>query len=253
MEGFMQQIFVREGDIVNGRILVTGEDANHLGRAIRLKAGERIRVSTDQERNFICQAISFESNTLTLQIVEETEDTEALNPIILFQAIPKGSRMETVIEKAVELGASQIIPVEMKYCVVKLDDKKKENRIQRWQKIADGAAKQSKRSKMPKVGPVLSFKEAADRLLSLDISLVPYENAQGAAYTMELLRKVEPGQTIGILIGPEGGFAAEEIAYLRESKKAEIISLGHRILRTDTAAIASMTLVMMASEEKSVL
>lgn len=245
----MQQIFVREEDIEDGRIRVTGEDANHLGRAIRLKAGEKIRVSTDAERNFICEAVSFDSDALTLQILEESEDTEPANRIILFQAIPKGSRMETVIEKAVELGASEIIPVDMKYCVVRLDEKKKESRVQRWQKIADGAARQSKRSQMPKVGPVLSFREAADRLLSLDISLVPYENAQGAAYTMELLRKIKPGQSVGILIGPEGGFAPEEIDYVRDSKKAEVISLGHRILRTDTAAIASMTLVMMASEE----
>ncbi|MDD6667105.1 MAG: RsmE family RNA methyltransferase [Lachnospiraceae bacterium] len=245
----MQQIFVREEDIEDGRIRVTGEDANHLGRAIRLKVGEKIRVSTDAERNFICEAVSFDSDALTLQILEESEDTEPANRIILFQAIPKGSRMETVIEKAVELGASEIIPVDMKYCVVRLDEKKKESRVQRWQKIADGAARQSKRSQMPKVGPVLSFREAADRLLSLDISLVPYENAQGAAYTMELLRKIKPGQSVGILIGPEGGFAPEEIDYVRDSKKAEVISLGHRILRTDTAAIASMTLVMMASEE----
>ena len=245
----MQQIFVREEDIEDGRIRVTGEDANHLGRAIRLKAGEKIRVSTDAERNFICEAVSFDSDALSLQILEESEDTEPANRIILFQAIPKGSRMETVIEKAVELGASEIIPVDMKYCVVRLDEKKRENRVQRWQKIADGAARQSKRSQLPKVGPVLSFREAADRLLSLDISLVPYENAQGAAYTMELLRKIKPGQSVGILIGPEGGFAPEEIDYLRDSKKAEVISLGHRILRTDTAAIATMTLVMMASEE----
>lgn len=247
----MQQIFVREEDIEDGRIRVTGEDANHLGRAIRLKAGEKIRVSTDAERNFICEAVSFDSDALTLQILEESEDTEPANKIILFQAIPKGSRMETVIEKAVELGASEIIPVDMKYCVVRLDEKKKASRVQRWQKIADGAARQSKRSQMPKVGPVLSFREAADQLQSLDISLVPYENAQGAAYTMELLRKIKPGQSVGILIGPEGGFAPEEIDYLRDSKKAEVISLGHRILRTDTAAIATMTLVMMASEEAS--
>lgn len=247
----MQQIFVREEDIEDGRIRVTGEDAYHLGRAIRLKAGEKIRVSTDAERNFICEAVSFDSDALTLQILEESEDTEPANRIILFQAIPKGSRMETVIEKAVELGASEIIPVDMKYCVVRLDDKKKEARVRRWQKIADGAARQSKRSQMPKVGPVLSFREAADQLQSLDISLVPYENAQGAAYTMELLRKIKPGQSVGILIGPEGGFAPEEIDYLRDSKKAEVISLGHRILRTDTAAIATMTLVMMASEEAS--
>jgi 16S rRNA (uracil1498-N3)-methyltransferase len=247
----MQQIFVREEDIEDGRIRVTGEDAYHLGRAIRLKAGEKIRVSTDAERNFICEAVSFDSDALTLQILEESEDTEPANRIILFQAIPKGSRMETVIEKAVELGASEIIPVDMKYCVVRLDEKKKASRVQRWQKIADGAARQSKRSQMPKVGPVLSFREAADQLQSLDISLVPYENAQGAAYTMELLRKIKPGQSVGILIGPEGGFAPEEIDYLRDSKKAEVISLGHRILRTDTAAIATMTLVMMASEEAS--
>ncbi len=242
----MQQIFVQEADILeDNRILVTGEDVNHLGRAIRMKAGEHLRVSTDQGRNFICEAVSFDKNTMELQIVEESADTEVSNRIVLYQAIPKGTRMETIIEKAVELGVSEIVPVDMKFCIVKLDDKKKKSKVERWQKIADSAAKQSKRSKLPIVRPVMSYK-AAGELISLDISLVPYENAQGVSHTRDVLSQVTPGKSVGVLIGPEGGFAPEEIDMVRED--CEIITLGKRILRTDTAAITSLSLVMMASE-----
>ena len=236
----MQQIFVQEADILeDNRILVTGEDANHLGRAIRMKAGERLRVSTDQGRNFICEAVS------------ESADTEVSNRIVLYQAIPKGTRMETIIEKAVELGVSEIVPVDMKFCIVKLDDKKKKSKVERWQKIADSAAKQSKRSKLPIVRPVMSYKEAVYELISLDISLVPYENAQGVSHTKDALSQVTPGKSVGVLIGPEGGFAPEEIDMVRED--CEIITLGKRILRTDTAAITSLSLVMMASEWNEII
>lgn len=248
----MQQIFAQEADILeDNRILVTGEDANHLGRAIRMKAGERLRVSTDQGRNFICEAVSFDKNTMELQIAEESADTEVSNRIVLYQAIPKGTRMETIIEKAVELGVSEIVPVDMKFCIVKLDDKKKKSKVERWQKIADSAAKQSKRSKLPIVRPVMSYKEAVYELISLDISLVPYENAQGVSHTKDVLSQVTPGKSVGVLIGPEGGFAPEEIDMVRED--CEIITLGKRILRTDTAAITSLSLVMMASEWNEII
>lgn len=242
----MQQIFIRQEDIIDNRIRVIGEDANHLGKVLRMKAGEKLRVSTDTEKNYLCEVSGFKADAVELTILEEADNTEPSVSMTLYQAIPKGDRMETVIEKAVELGISRIIPMEMKFCVVKLDDRKKANRLQRWQKIAETAARQSKRSKVPEVGPVMTFREVLLDMEGQDLNLVPYENALGMRYTKEVLESIEPGMSVAMLVGPEGGFAPEEIEAAGD--KGKIISLGKRILRTDTAAIMMAGLVMMQSE-----
>ncbi len=242
----MQQIFIREDEIIENQIRVTGEDAKHLGRVLRMKVGEKLRLSTDADRNFICEVSGFEGDDVMLSVVEESSNTEMVTHVTLFQAIPKGDRMETVIEKTVELGVARIVPVEMKYCVVKLDDKKKKSRVERWQKIADSAARQSKRSRIPEVSSIMRFQDALEEMKKLDLMIVPYENALGMRYTKEVLSEIKAGQNIGILIGPEGGFAEEEINQCREF--AKVVSLGKRILRTDTAAITAASLVMMESE-----
>ena len=157
--------------------------------------------------------------------------------------------METVIEKAVELGAREIVPVEMKHCVVRLDEKKKKSRVRRYQTIAENAARQSKRSHIPKVGDVISYREALERAKTSDICLVPYECEDGMASTEKALAKIAPGKSVSIFVGPEGGFAEEEIRAARDLGM-DVISLGRRILRTDTAAIAAMTMVMLACEKR---
>ncbi|MCI5492637.1 MAG: RsmE family RNA methyltransferase, partial [Lachnospiraceae bacterium] len=166
--------------------------------------------------------------------------------IFLFQALPKGDRMETVIEKAVELGVYEIIPVAMKYCVVKLDEKKAANKVKRWQAIAESAAKQSKRSMIPRIHDVMTYREALQYASECEVRLVPYENARGMQGTREALEEVRPGRSVSVIIGPEGGFAEEEIAAARENMQE--ISLGKRILRTDTAGICTMSLLMMRLE-----
>ena len=156
--------------------------------------------------------------------------------------------MELIIQKAVELGAYEIIPVETKRCVVKLDGKKAAKKVERWQQIAESAAKQSKRSKIPEVHTVMSFKEAVVYAKQQDMILVPYENERGMEATREALKKVKPGQSISVFIGPEGGFSEEEIEMVRE--EMEVLSLGKRILRTDTAAITVMSMLMLEIEMK---
>ena len=156
--------------------------------------------------------------------------------------------METVIEKAVELGVYEIIPVDMKYCVVKLEGKKAAQRVQKWQAQAETAAKQSKRSIIPKIHEVVSFKEALKLAENCDIRLVPYENENGMEGTRTVLEQIEPGKSISIMIGPEGGFAEEEIAKARETMQS--ISLGRRILRTDTAGICMMSMLMLQLESR---
>ena len=224
---------------------ITGDDVRHLNKVLRMQPGEVIRISTHEGDNYLGEIVSIDNEQVTLHITQEVASTELKQKIYLFQALPKGDRMETVIEKAVELGVYEIIPVEMKYCVVKLDEKKKQKKIQRYQTIAETAAKQSKRSIIPKVHDVMTYKEALEYARECDVNLVPYECKEGMAATTKALEKLPEANSVSIIIGPEGGFADEEIDMASDM---DVISLGKRILRTDTAAIASMTMVMLACE-----
>ena len=250
----MQQIFTEQDMKKGDEITVEGEDARHLAQVVRMRPGERLRVSHvfpdgGEGGSFICELTGAEKVCIRLRVLEEVPSTELDNEIVLFQAIPKGDRMETVIEKAVELGAREIVPVEMKHCVVRLDEKKKKTRVRRYQSIAENAARQSKRSRIPRVGDVISYREALERAKTSDICLVPYECEEGMAATAEAVAKIAPGKSVSIFIGPEGGFTEEEIRAARDLGM-DVISLGRRILRTDTAAIAAMTMVMLACEKR---
>ena len=232
-------------------ITVEGEDARHLAQVVRMRPGERLRVSRilpggAEGDSFLCELTGAEKTCIRLRVLEKVPSTELDNAIVLFQAIPKGDRMETVIEKAVELGAREIVPVEMKHCVVRLDEKKKKSRVRRYQTIAENAARQAKRSRIPNV---ISYREALERAKTSDICLVPYECEDGMASTEEALAKIAPGKSVSIFVGPEGGFAEEEIRAARDLGM-DVISLGRRILRTDTAAIAAMTMVMLTCEKR---
>lgn len=242
----MQQIFVDQSVKIDDTFMVEGEDARHLLQVLRMRQGEQLRVSTHEGDNYLCQIESADKGQVTLRVLEEVASTELKKRIYLFQAIPKGDRMETVIEKAVELGVYEIVPVEMKYCVVKLDDKKKASRLKRYQSIAEAAAKQSKRSSIPKIHDFMTYAEAVTYARQCDERIVPYECAEGMEATKRALAQMADAASISIMIGPEGGFADEEIEAVREDM--DVISLGSRILRTDTAAITTMSMVMLAIE-----
>ncbi len=242
----MQQVFVKESPI-DSKFYITGQDAHHLSKVVRLKPGEKLRVSVDDGTNYICEVKEFIDKDVVVSVVEQVPSTELSNKIYLFQALPKGDRMETIIEKCVELGAFEIIPVEMKNCIVKLDDKKKKSKVERYQSIAKSAAEQSKRSIIPNIHSVMSFKEAFEYAKSLDVLLLPFESKNGMQDTFDVLSRLQKGQSVGVFIGPEGGFAPTEIEMVKDS--VELISLGHRILRTDTAAICSLSMLMLKCEE----
>lgn len=242
----MQQIFVEQSVKIDDTFMVEGEDARHLLQVLRMRQGEQLRVSTHEGDNYLCQIESADKGQVTLRVLEKMASTELEKRIYLFQAIPKGDRMETVIEKAVELGVYEIVPVEMKYCVVKLDNKKKASRLKRYQSIAEAAAKQSKRSSIPKIHDFMTYAEAVAYARQCDVCIVPYECAEGMEATKRVLTKMADASSISIMIGPEGGFADEEIEAVREDM--DVISLGSRILRTDTAAITTMSMVMLAIE-----
>ncbi|SDW68562.1 16S rRNA (uracil1498-N3)-methyltransferase [Lachnospiraceae bacterium KHCPX20] len=242
----MQQVFIDEGNIKQDEVLITGQDAHHLAKVIRIRVGEVIRVSVATGKNYYATVSSVTQDMVIAKMTEEAGDTELSQKIYLFQALPKGSRMETIIEKCVELGVYEIIPVEMKYCVVKLDDKKKASKVKRYQAIAETAARQSKRSIIPQVHEVMSYDEALEYAKDCDLFLLPYENKEGMKPTKDALERVATASSIAIMIGPEGGFAEEEIK--KASGSAELISLGGRILRTDTAAITALGAVMLSAE-----
>ena len=237
----MYQFFVDDAQIGREFVTITGEDVNHIKNVLRMKAGEKIRISNQQGRDYYCEISEVTDTFVQADILNEDAAS-----IYLFQGIPKGDRMETVIEKAVELGVYEIIPVAMKYCVVKLDAKKEAAKVARWQKQAEAAAKQSKRSIIPKIHPVMSYKEAVEYAMQCDVRLVPYENERGMQGTREALSTIKAGTSVSVMIGPEGGFAEDEIAQVKDSM--QVISLGKRILRTDTAGIAVMSMLMLELE-----
>lgn len=244
----MHQFFIDDSQIGKEYITITGSDVNHIKNVLRMKTGEKIRVSSTSGQDFYCEIAEVADEFVQADILNEAASTELPSKIYLFQALPKGDRMEYVIQKAVELGVYEIIPVSMKYCVVKLDEKKAANKVKRWQAISESAAKQSKRSMIPRIHPVMNFKEAVSYAGTCDLCLVPYENERGMSATAQALKKVIPGASVSVLIGPEGGFADEEIEAVRGDM--EILSLGKRILRTDTAAICTMSMLMLELEQK---
>lgn len=243
----MFNFFIEEGNRLNNRYLISGADYNHIKNVLRMKIGDEFLVSENNVSN-LCRIESFENESVIAEIIEERfQDTSLPIKIYLFQGLPKSDKMELIIQKAVELGVEGIIPVEMNRCVVKLDDKKKKNKTERWQSIAESAAKQSKRTSIPVIYNVMTYKEAITKASELDLFIVPYECKDEMKATINALRNIKKGMSIGILIGPEGGFELNEVDAATNSG-GMTISLGKRILRTETAAITAVGMCMLYAE-----
>lgn len=247
----MYQFFVEDEQIAGEIVTITGSDVNHIRNVLRMKCGEKIRVSSVSGKNYFCKISEIGEMSVQARMCgEEAEGTELPCRIYLFQGLPKSDKMELIIQKAVELGAYAIVPVAMKNCVVKLDEKKAAGKLKRWQGIAESAAKQSKRSMVPQVMEPMSYRAAVNLAAEMDVKLVPYENERGMAATYEAIKAIQPGTSVGIFIGPEGGFTSEEIALARESGM-QPISLGKRILRTETAGFTTLAIIMYQIELQS--
>lgn len=246
----MQRFFVKPHQIEEEahRITILGSDVNHMKNVLRMRPGEEVWISSGEGREYHCTIEGYTETEAELHIlyVQET-DYELPNRIYLFQGLPKGDKMELIIQKAVELGAYSVIPVETKRCVVKLDAKKAEKKTARWQQISESGAKQSKRMLVPEVHPVMSFPAALEFAKGLDVCLIPYELAKGMEETKAVLSAIAPGQSIGIFIGPEGGFEEKEVE-AAIGAGAHPITLGHRILRTETAGLAILSVLMFQLE-----
>lgn len=243
----MYQFFVepQQIDIEAKTVIITGSDVNHIKNVLRMKIGEEIAVSNGTDgREYRCGIRAFMEDAVEceLRFIKES-GVELPSKIYLFQGLPKADKMELIVQKAVELGAYEVIPVAMKRSVVKLDGKKAAAKVTRWQGIAEAAAKQSKRGIIPQVTEVMSFKEAIAYSKRAQLRLVPYELAEGMDLTGEIIRNIRPGQDIAVFIGPEGGFDEEEIRAALEDGM-EAVTLGKRILRTETAGMTMLSILM---------
>mgnify|MGYP000351576927 CR=1 FL=1 len=248
----MHHFFVTPQQISGDKIRIEGGDVNHMKNVLRMKLHEKAEISDGESRTYLCEVEAPPHPKIRPEleeILEEMEaDTEPASKLYLFQGLPKSDKMELIVQKAVELGVYQVIPVAMKRSVVRLDDKKAAKKADRWNSIAESAAKQAGRSRIPEVTMPLSYKEALKMAEELDVTLLPYELAGGMEVTREVIRQIKSGQSVGIFIGPEGGFEPEEVD-AAVSMGAKVITLGRRILRTETAGLATLAVLMFELEQ----
>lgn len=244
----MHHFFVTKDQISKEEIKITGRDVNHIKNVLRMKVGEELLISNGEGEDYCCKISKITDTEILLDILaQEYEGTELKVELYLFQGIPKSDKMEMIIQKAVELGVYQIIPVFTQRCVIRLDEKRAESKRKRWQAIAESAAKQSRRGIIPEVKTPMNFKEAIDYAATLEETLIPYENYKDLEQTGKVIQSAGKKKTIGIFIGPEGGFEEFEVEYaIQHGMKP--ISLGRRILRTETAGIMLLSIFMFQSE-----
>ena len=245
----MHRFFVEPEQIFPEYVEILGGDVNHIRNVLRMSPGDRISVSDGLGTDYICELEQLEAGCVRGRILERKPfDVELSSRLILYQGLPKGDKMELIVQKAVELGAAEIVPVSSGRCVVKLDVKKAAARVKRWNAIAEGAAKQSKRMTVPKVHEVMTFRQALEYAAAIDVRLMPYEKAEGMEATRKGLAAIAPGQSVAVLIGPEGGFEDGEAEAAARAGFAHI-SLGRRILRTETAGLTALSILMYLLEQ----
>lgn len=245
----MYKFFVEPEQIVEDAVFITGEDVNHIVHVLRMKKGEQVLVSTSNDREYLCEITALEEEAVQLKLLDVYGSNRELPiEVTLYQALPKGDKMETVIQKMVELGAVRIVPVVTKRCVVQLDQKKAAKKVARWNAISEAAAKQSKRNKIPEVTMPMPFAEALLDAKKLEAALIPYENAEGMEQARSMVDEAAKKRSLGIFIGPEGGFTEQEMEKSQQNG-VKPISLGHRILRTETAGMMLMSVIMFATDQ----
>lgn len=245
----MYHFFVEEKQIYDNEIDLLGEDVNHCMNVLRLKVGEQIILCDQRGTDYKCSIESLTKERIRCKILSKEKSISELPvQISLYQGAPKQDKMESIIMKSVELGVYDITPVYMKRSIVKYDDKKEAKKTDRWQAIALAAAKQSKRGIIPKVYQPLTFQELMKELSDFDLILVPYENQKGMDETRNVIQSIRSGYRIAVVIGPEGGFDESEIRDVQQLD-ARIITLGNRILRTETASPAILAMITYQIEE----
>jgi len=245
----MYHFFVSEEQINGENAYIEGSDVNHIANVLRMKPGEELLISVKGDWDYLCKIVGIETDRVNLKVLESMEQRELPVNITLLQGIPKSDKLEMIIQKAVELGVSEIIPVKTKRVVVKIDEKKVDTKVNRWNAIAESAAKQSKRSIIPKVYEPMSIDNALEIVKDFGVKLIPYENADGIDKTRKILDNMDKTKNIAVFIGPEGGFEESEVERIKNSG-FEVITLGKRILRTETAGLALLSNIMIRLEDE---
>jgi len=239
----MPRFFISEENIVHGKICIYGEDVNHIKKVLRLERGNSLTLCDGKRRDYIVKIESFESDRILTNIVKiEDNKSEPPAEVILFQGIPKSDKMDLIIQKSVELGVGKIYPVITERTIVKLGNQKDvDNKLKRWQKISLEAAKQCGRGIIPEVKNPVCFKEALTIASATQLGLIPYEKETAKS----LKHYLKPGNinSVSIIIGPEGGFSEKEIEWAAD-EGLNVVTLGPRILRTETAGIAVLSILM---------
>lgn len=246
----MYHFFAEHKDIhvPEGKILLSGADYNHIHNVLRMRPGEKLLISSGDNFDYLCEISGYDSEeadgpTVVCQILKTDVRTNELPiHVTLYQGLPKGDKMDLIVQKCIELGVERIVPVAMRRSVMKLTPQKAEAKVKRWNGIAEAAAQQSKRSRIPEVSSVMTYQDAAKEAAESTLFLLPYESAEGMKRTREVLGGLRSGDSVSIFIGPEGGFSPEEIE-LAETLHAQIVTLGRRILRTETAGMMILSIL----------
>ena len=249
----MPKFFIDSNQINKDKIIILGNDVNHIKNVLRKRIDDEILIcNKDDSCDYRCKIENISDDEIKCEILEKLDlDSEPITKVTIFQGLPKADKMELVIQKSVELGVFDITPIEMKRCVVKLNEKDKKKKIERWQKISEVASKQSGRNIIPKINEVIKLKETCNLIEDYDLVLVAYEKEKENSLKNELkiLKKQDKeGYKIGIIIGSEGGIDEEEINMLKEYN-VKAITLGKRILRTETAPLNVLSNIMYELEQ----
>ena len=240
----MHRFFIQHSQIQGKRLYVEGADVNHIKNVLRMKPGDQVMVSDGEGMQYLCALETFDTGRVWFEIVDTWEENRELSSkICLFQGLPKSDKMELIIQKATELGVYEVVPVVTGRTVVRLDEKKAQKKTARWNAIAESAAKQSGRSRIPRVREAMTFSEALASAGELDVLLIPYEKAEGMEATRQVIEGIRSGQSVGIFIGPEGGFEEAEVEQA-VALGAAPVTLGRRILRTETAGFVMLSMLL---------
>lgn len=246
----MPKFFVKASQIKDDKIEIINEDVNHIANVLRCKIEDKLNIcNIDDGKNYETKIIQINKDSICLEIIKNIEsESESNIHINILQGLPKADKMELIIQKSTELGAKEITPVNMERCVVKINNKDEQKKIDRWQKIAEVASKQSGRDIIPKVNSIIKLKDIEKILTDYDLVLVAYEKEENNTLKQELMNikekmKEKRNINIAILIGPEGGISDGEIYYLKQVG-TKIITLGKRILRTETVALAMTSIIL---------
>lgn len=242
----MPRFFVKDEQIKENTIKIVNDDVKHIKNVLRKNIGDKIEICNQEDgKNYKCQIVKIEEN-IVAEILEEIEEENSKIKVDIYQGLPKADKMELIIQKSVELGANAIIPVAMKRCIVKIDSKDENKKIERWQKIAESAAKQSGRNTIPQIKKIETIQEIINSKNEYDSIIVAYENEENYTLKQELTKLKEKSNRelkIAIVIGPEGGLEENDVKKLKENN-AKIVTLGSRILRTETVALNMLSIIM---------